>query len=73
MPSWRVLRHIIGAGHLGVNPVNDPLRRRKKENISDTQTVTNGRDSARLVVMAAAFSIGFVAELLLNLIDLKNA
>jgi hypothetical protein len=45
----------------------------EKEKINDTQTVTNGRDSARLVVMASAFSIGFVAELLLNLIDLKNA
>jgi hypothetical protein len=45
----------------------------EKETSNDTQTVTNGRDSARLFVMAWAFSISFVAELLLKLIDLKNA
>jgi hypothetical protein len=44
-----------------------------KENNSDTQTVTIGLDSARLVVMALSFSNGFVSELLPNLIDIRNA
>jgi hypothetical protein len=44
----------------------------EKENASDTQTVTNGLDSARLIDMALPFLKGFVSKLLPNLIDLKN-
>jgi hypothetical protein len=44
----------------------------EKERASDTQTVTIGRDSARLIIMALFLSTGFVSELLLNLIDLKT-
>ncbi|CAI8962348.1 hypothetical protein EMIT0P74_70013 [Pseudomonas sp. IT-P74] len=43
-----------------------------KENASNTQTVTNGPDSARLVVMGLPFGKGYVSELRQKLIDLKN-